>query len=148
MKRRRRITLQRLAPLHRAFFPPSLSHQLPIAASLSPPHSTPTSGFLQRRHGPHNPHSLLCRRLCLPSCARCCGCAAGSGAPLRPPEADGTSNACPRRRTTTRNQRRMVPIVPNVQVSIDLGFGPSTVPIDLGFITGTMDMRDIISNLD
>ena len=42
----------------------------------------------------------------------------------------------------------MVPVVPNVQVSIDLGFGPSTVPIDLGFITGTMDMRDIISNLD
>ena len=42
----------------------------------------------------------------------------------------------------------MVPIIPNVQVSIDLGFGPSTVAIDLGFITGTMDMRDIISNLD
>jgi len=62
--------------------------------------------------------------------------------------ADGTSNACPRRRRTTRNRRRMVPVVPNVQVSIDLGFGPSTVAIDLGFITGTMDMRDIISNLD
>ena len=46
------------------------------------------------------------------------------------------------------NRRRMVPVVPNVQVSIDLGFGPSTVAIDLGFITGTMDMRDIISNLD
>ena len=42
----------------------------------------------------------------------------------------------------------MVPVVPNVQVSIDLGFGPSTVAIDLGFITGMMDMRDIISNLD
>ena len=42
----------------------------------------------------------------------------------------------------------MVPVVPNVQVSIDLGFGPSTVAIDLGFITRTMDMRDIISNLD
>ena len=42
----------------------------------------------------------------------------------------------------------MVPVVPNVQVSIDLGFRPSTVAIDLGFITGMMDMRDIISNLD
>ena len=34
----------------------------------------------------------------------------------------------------------MVPVVPNVQVSIDLGFGPSTVAIDLGFITGTMGL--------
>ena len=41
-----------------------------------------------------------------------------------------------------------MPVVPNVQVSIDLGFGPSTVTIDLGFITGTMDMQDIIGNLD
>ena len=62
--------------------------------------------------------------------------------------AAGTSNARPRRRITTRNRRRMVPVVPNVQVSIDLGFQPSTVAINLGFITGTMDMRDIISNLD
>jgi len=62
--------------------------------------------------------------------------------------ADGTSNARPRRRTTMRNRRRMVPVIPNVQVSIDLGFGPSTVAIDLGFITGMMDMRDIISTLD
>jgi len=38
--------------------------------------------------------------------------------------ADGTSNARSRRWTTTRSQRRMVPVVPNVQVSIDLGFGP------------------------
>ena len=59
-----------------------------------------------------------------------------------------TSNARPRRRTTMRNRRRMVPVIPNVQVSIDLGFGPSTVAIDLGFITGMMDMRDIISTLD
>ena len=41
-----------------------------------------------------------------------------------------------------------MPVVPNVQVSINLGFGTSTVAIDLGFITGTMDMRDIIGNLD
>ena len=54
--------------------------------------------------------------------------------------ADGTSNARPRRRTTMRNRRRMVPVVPNVQVSIDLGFRPSTIAIDLGFITGTMDL--------
>ena len=144
MKRRRRIPLPSLTPLHRAFLVPNLSHQLAIATSRSLPHSTPMSRFLQRRHGPHNPLSLLCRRLCLPSCARCCRCAAGSGAPLRPPEADGTSNACPRRRTTTRNQRRMVPIIPNVQVSIDLGFGPSTVAIDFGFITGTMDLVHLL----
>jgi hypothetical protein len=41
-----------------------------------------------------------------------------------------------------------VPVVPNVQISIDLGFGTSTIAIDLGFITGTMDMQDIIGNLD
>ena len=46
------------------------------------------------------------------------------------------------------NRKRMVPVVPNVQVSIDLGFGPSTVAIDLWVITGMMDMRDIINNLD
>ena len=58
--------------------------------------------------------------------------------------ADGTSNVRPRRRTTTRNQRRMVPVVPNVQVSIDLGFWPSTVAIDLGFIIGTMDLVHLL----
>ena len=58
--------------------------------------------------------------------------------------ADGTSNARPRRRTTTRNWRCMVPVVPNVQVSIDLGFRPSTVAIDLGFITVTMDLVHLL----
>ena len=58
--------------------------------------------------------------------------------------ADGTSNVRPRRRMTTRNRRRMVPVIPNVQVSIDLGFRPSTVAIDLGFITGTMDLVHLL----
>ena len=38
----------------------------------------------------------------------------------------------------------MVPVVPNVQVSIDLGFGPSTIAIDFGFITGTMDLVHLL----
>ena len=143
MKRRRRIPLPRLAPLHHAFLVPNLSHQLPIAASRSPPHSTPTSSFLQRRHGHRNPLPLLCHRLRLPSCAH-------HSAHQRHDRngrfvaADGTSNARPRRRMTTRNWRHMVPVVPNVQVSIDLGFVPSTVAISLGFITGMIDLVHLL----
>ena len=43
---------------------------------------------------------------------------------------DGTNNARSRGRRTMMNRKRMVPVVPNVQVSIDLGFGPCTVAID------------------
>ena len=38
----------------------------------------------------------------------------------------------------------MVPVVPNVQVSIDLGFVPSTVAISLGFITGMIDLVHLL----